>query len=152
MSDIREISLRDFLRNPKVIFPIPTIGIIIKCRDREDFKIIPMSDIPTKDVRPSVTQLRETIAQIEQKEQTWGNSKLFCQICRESPVKAMKYSYEDGTGEGEGYFCKRHTEEYETKKLSIQQAYAYIETKPADLSTMNPQPKPKKKEKKRRYL
>ena len=115
----------------------------------EDLKTIPgvttaSNAVTTADKLPSEPrQTRETI---------WGNSRLYCQICRTSPAESMNYKYEDGSGEGEGIFCRRHTKEYEDKsQIKNAASYAFRPTTPANMTYFNPIPKPEKKKKKPKW-
>jgi hypothetical protein len=172
MSEIREITLREFLRNPKGIYPIPTSGITIKCRDRDSFRIMPMSDIPAPDVRhsednvrPSIAELRETIDTLENKStdgytstisevsgsQSWGSMRLHCQVCQKAPAISRQYDFDDGSGTGSGFFCKTHSEAIDNKKsysVDIPTSPVALNSRPFIPNAGIPIPKPKKKEKK----
>ena len=109
----------------------------------------PVHQIDAPPEKPSIEDLKQTIQTIETKE-LWGNPRLYCQICRESPALSRQYKYDDGSGEGEGMFCKRHTKELDEKEhVSTGTHYTAVSAKSADFTYFHPIPKPKKKEKKK---
>lgn len=78
---------------------------------------------------------------------TWGTSKAYCKFCKMPQAKIMQYKYEDGTGEGEAFFCKGCWDIYKNRQ-TVTKNYTYRQSKAADMNYFNPIPKPAKKKKK----
>lgn len=85
-------------------------------------------------------------------EKPWGNARLHCNICSISP--AASYIYEDENGDQhEGFFCKKHIEEYERTHGKSQAVFDTVKKfSTPNLSSFNGAiPKPKKEEKKKKW-
>ncbi len=90
----------------------------------------------------------ETIIELDKQiEETWGSDKLSCHFCRSKPAQMMSYKYDDGSGEGETYFCKACYDKYESRQ-EIKPDYSYgMFGKQSDMTYFRPIPKPVKKKK-----
>lgn len=114
MSDMKEITLRDFLRDPKSVLPPPSEGILVRRRDGENFYLYPDVRQDAGNVRQmsDISTLPEKNGEEKKVEKRW------CQLHFEKGVEydCQLITWEDENGNPvivDKWACPKCVKKYE---------------------------------------